>query len=57
MSIDSQWPRATKATPVAELGVMAFVDPSLTADTNRSLDIFLSLAHSNRRAREGNVFS
>ncbi len=33
------------------LGVTAFVDPSLTAEANCSLNVFLSLAHSSRRAR------
>jgi hypothetical protein len=36
---------------------MAFEDPPLTAGVNNSLDLFLPLAHGNRKARERNVFS
>jgi len=67
ISIEPQWlpgsgslrrdERVTKAIPVAALSVMSFVNPPLTADTNRILNIFSSLAHNLRRAREGNVFS
>jgi len=48
--------RATKTPPVALLGGMAFVKPSLGADPLRLSGLFLSLAHGRQRARTRNVF-
>ena len=44
MFVDPQRLRVTKATPVVELSGMAFVNPSLTADTNRSSVYFFPLS-------------
>ena len=41
--IEPQWLPATKTTPVASLGGVAFVNPPLTADTHRLLTYFLPL--------------
>ena len=42
-STEPQWFRATKATPVAALGGMAFASPPLTAETHRTWTYFFPL--------------
>ena len=56
VSIEPQRLRATKTTPVASLGGMIFVNPSLAADPLRPSGLFLFLAHGRQRARKRNVF-
>jgi len=56
VSIEPQRLRATNATPVASLGGMAFVNPSLAAGPLCPFGLFLFLAHRRQRARKRNVF-